>query len=138
MYKYTLPSGSELDITLLPYEEAWACSQSILKVIEKVNIDIKGDGLEDFFKKDIMSLKAPICGVLGSPEVMHEVRRCWKRCTYNDKKIDGDSFESKDARSDFLYAAFYSLKENISPFFESLISLLKPNSATAKVENPPK
>lgn len=123
MSKHTLPSGAILDVTPLPYEEAWGVTQSFLKIIEHLKIDIKGIDFSAFQALDVLSFAHPICSVLSSKEAMEAARTCFKRCTIDGRKIDGTSFESCDARTDFLFAAFYALKENIAPFFVGLRSL---------------
>jgi hypothetical protein len=127
MSKTTLPSGAVLDITLLPFEEAWGVSQIITKEIEKLTLDIKSVDWKEFKMSDALNLKNPICAILSSSAVVDAAKTCFKRVTYNGLKIDSQTFEKREFRSDFLPVVFYVLKENISPFFENLFSSLKAN-----------
>lgn len=127
MAKITLPSGAVLDITLLPFEEAWGVSQTITKEIERINFDIGSFSLKEFVMSDIVNLKNPICAILSSKSIIDAAKICFKRATYNGLKIDSQTFENRDARPDFLPVVFYVIKENVSPFFENLLSSLKTN-----------
>jgi hypothetical protein len=127
MSKTTLPSGAVLDITLLPFEEAWGVSQSITKEIERIDFDIKSINWQEFKMSNVVNLKNPICAILSSQIVIEAAKVCFKRCTYNGLKIDSQTFEKREHRSDFLPVVFHVLKENISPFFENLFSSLKAN-----------
>lgn len=127
MSKTTLPSGAVLDITLLPFEEAWGVSQSITKEIERIDFDIKSINWQEFKMSNVVNLKNPICAILSSQVVIEAAKVCFKRCTYNGLKIDSQTFEKREHRSDFLPVVFHVLKENISPFFENLFSSLKAN-----------
>lgn len=127
MSKITLPSGAVIDITLLPFEEAWGVSQSITKEIERIDFDIKSVNWQEFQMSNVLNLKNPICAILSSTVVVDAAKICFKRVTYNGLKIDSQTFEKRESRSDFLPVVFYVLKENISPFFENLFSSLKAN-----------
>ena len=126
MIKHKLPSGAELGITPLPVEEAWAVTQAVLKEIGQAKLDLKGMDLEKILASDVMAAKDAVCALLASDIVLEATKKCFSRCTYNSVKIaDGKVFEPVEARRDFLFAAFYGLKENIYPFFGSLISFLQ-------------
>lgn len=127
MSKITLPSNAVIDITLLPFEEAWGVSQSITKEIERIDFDIKSINWAEFKMTNIVNLKNPICAILSSQVVIDAAKVCFKRVTYNGLKIDSQTFEKREARADFLPVVFYVLKENISPFFENLFSSLNTN-----------
>jgi len=120
--KYTLPSGIAFEVTPLPYEDAWGVTQSFFAVVEKLNIDLQGLDLSALSSVDVLKFKGPICSVLASNDCLKAAKTCFSRCLYNNLKIDASTFESKQARGDFLFACFYALKENIAPFFETALS----------------
>ena len=120
MEKITLPSGALLDITLLPYEEAWHVSQQIAKVIEPIKLDIKGIDLARIGAEDIMRFQGPLMQVLASKDVITAAKICFKRCTYNGLKIDDMTFNPAEARKDYLFVVVHVLRENIAPFFAGL------------------
>lgn len=122
--KINLQSGAVLDITLLPYEEAWDISQRITKVLETIDIDIKAIDFKNPSYSDVIGFKGPLFNILSSKEVLEAAKICLTRCTYNGLKIDSMTFEARESRKDFLPVMYHVLKENISPFFEGLISFL--------------
>lgn len=126
MEKFTLPSGAKFEVQALSYESAWLVTQSLIREIEKTDIkELKGLDFTQIMAADILALRGPVCSILSSQLVLDAVKQCFVKCRYNDSKIDSMTFENKAARGDFLPAAWYALKENVSPFFESLVSLLK-------------
>ena len=124
MDKITLPSGAELEITLLPYEEAWGVFQRVARVLEAVNIEGIGLDIKTVLVQDAMKLKGPILQMLSNKDIVEAAKVCFKRCTYNGLKVDGKTFDERDSRQDYLPCVFHALKENIAPFFGSLISSL--------------
>jgi len=131
MAKYDLPSGAVLDVTPLPYGEAWDVASTILKEIDKVDIKAlagfdlpNSDDFRKFITANINDVKSPLCLILSSKKVLESAHACFKKCTYNDIRINGQTFESIESRKDFLMAAFYAIKENVMPFFEGLLSSL--------------
>lgn len=123
--KSTLPSGSKLEITPLPYLKAWGVSQIVLKEIEKIGLDtkeLKSIDFKNLMAVDALNFKNPLCSVLSSDPILEAAKTCMERCTYNGLKIDDDTFERIEARQDFLPVVFSVLKENISPFFANLFS----------------
>ena len=122
-----LPSGAYIDVTPLPYVQAWDVAQSLLREIQKTDIDVKGLDVDQILVSDMIMLKGPFCALLGSPVVQNAVKLCFNRCTYGKSsmmKLDDSSFEPIEARGDYLFCAYYALKENVYPFFGSLVSLL--------------
>lgn len=119
-----LPSGNYIDITPLPYVQAWEVAQSVLREVEKLNLDFGNIQLEELLVTDVLKLKGPICALLGSTVIQGAVKTCFTRCCYNTTRIDDSTFEPVEKRGDFLFCAFYALRENVYPFFGSLVSFL--------------
>jgi len=124
MIKVDLPSGAVLDITLLPYEQAWGICQAITRTIEKLDVDLKDVDLKNWQATDLIALKGPLCAILCSTEIVEAAKVCFERCTYNKLRIDSMTFEKRENRKDYLPASFHAIKENIAPFFENLLSFL--------------
>ena len=122
-----LPSGKYIDVTPLPCEQAWEVAQTVLRVVEKMQLDLKGVDFDALLVTDILAFKGPICTLLGSKEINDVVKQCFSRCSYNQVKINEQTFEPVECRQDFLPCAYYALKENAYPFFGSLVSFLKTN-----------
>lgn len=85
-----------------------------------------GTNLDVNFFKDIF------CTGFSSKKIEKALGACLKRCTYNDLKIDENTFEPEEARQDYLPVLFEVLGEVIRPFLSSLIALLP--QAIEKVE----
>jgi hypothetical protein len=124
MEKFELPSGSKFEVQPLSYEGAWAVTQTLLKEIEKTELNLKGMDFKALSQTDVLNFKGPICSLLASQAVLESAKSCFKKCRYNDLPIDSMTFEKKEARGDFLYCCWHALRENILPFFGSLVSSL--------------
>lgn len=124
MESFVLPSGAKFDVQPLSYEGSWVVTQSLLKSIEQTELDLKGIDFKQLTGMDVLQFKGPICALLADQRVLDAAKSCFKKCRYNDKAIDSMTFETKDARQDFLHCCFYALKENVAPFFGSLVSSL--------------
>jgi hypothetical protein len=128
--KINLPSGSILDVTLMPFEIAWEVSQAVLKEVKKLDIETAALDLFNRPKEadvgigDLLKLKDPICEVLSNPVFVENAKKCFVKCTYKSLRIDDDTFESVEARGDFIHIVYHVLSTNISPFFKSLDSFL--------------
>jgi len=126
--KIKLPSGAVLDVTLMPFETAWEVCQLVTKEIEKLSIDpnvmniFSRDEKTDVSFAELFDLKGPICGILSNPMLVAAAKVCFARCTYNDIRIDKNTFEKVECRGDFIPVVYFVLKENLSPFFGSLLS----------------
>jgi hypothetical protein len=126
MPKITLETGSILDITLLPFWEAWEISRVVINELKKLDVeDFKGIDFEHINVNDMLNLKTPLCSILASKELIEASKTCFKKCTYNGLRINDDTFENKEARQDFIIVCYHAIWENISPFFGSLASLFK-------------
>lgn len=125
MERITLPSGSVLEINLLPFGEARALNQRLAKVISKLNLNLKSVNFADLMTTDVLALSGPICELLSSQEIIDAAEGCFKRCLIDNLKIDEKTFEESSKRQDYFPAIFSVLKANISPFFIGLPLFLK-------------
>ena len=131
MKKIDLPSGSSLEIYLLPFEEAAFLFRMFSKEMGDLNITIKDfaflgsskniDEIEFGFQ-EFINLKGPLCSLLSNEKLINAGRSCLSKCIYNNLKITNTTFESEEARGDFYPCIFYAIKENVSPFFGNLLS----------------
>jgi hypothetical protein len=114
----------------MPFETAWDVSQNVTKELGKLDIDSSALNLfnkpkdADVDLADLFSLKNPICAVLSNRVLVDCAKTCFTKCTYKSLRIDQDTWESEEARSDFIPAVYYVLLENLSPFFKNLTSFL--------------
>jgi hypothetical protein len=112
MREMKLPSGAVLKIKAAPWAEAKALYKAVLKEMREVEIKGKTDVLEMY--------KNLFCTGFSSDEIDSCLSVCMKRCTYNDLKIDQDTFEKEEAREDYVTVCVEIAKENVLPFLKSL------------------
>jgi hypothetical protein len=116
MKEINLPSGAILKITLAPFIDAKALYQAVLDEIKSINIATNPDMASVF--KDLA------CIAFSSKKIEQCLEVCFKRCTYDsgkgDLKIDQNTFEPVEARSDYMAVCMNVAKENILPFMKSL------------------
>lgn len=99
-----------------PFSTAKALYQAVLK---------EGRGVPISTKMDLAGLyKELFCVAFSSEEIEKCLKECFKRCTYDngkgDLKIDDSSFESVEARGDYMTVCMEVAKENILPFVKNL------------------
>ena len=117
MKKVVLPSGSVLSIGSVPFKDAKALYQAILRSMQDINLNTKaqvGDLLKDIF-----------CAGFSSPEIEKCLWVCLARCLYgngegNDLKISEDTFEPDSARQDYIKVCVEVTKDVVDPFTKSL------------------
>lgn len=131
MSKHELPSGAILEVTPLPFEQAWEVAQTLSKVAQSVKVDPKafgGDSKEGGNDGEMIEkLSGVILELLASPIILNAAKLCLqKRCIYNGQRINqlDDTFETDKARGDFIPASFYALRENVTPFLSGIGSFL--------------
>lgn len=122
-----LPSGAKLKITPSPFAVAKNLYQAILKEFKNINLDSKTD-LATLYK-DLF------CIGFSSPDIEKCLGECFKRCTYNDLKIDDNTFEPLSSRDDYMNVCIEVAKENVLPFGKSLYAEYQRILST--VENSP-
>jgi hypothetical protein len=124
MERIDLPSGAVLEVDLLSYEKGWKVMQKLSKAFESLDIDLKGVDFKKLSEQDVLRFKNPICHLLADDKILEATKECFTKCLYNNQRIDSSTFDSKEARKDFVFAAFHALRCNLEPFFEGLVSSL--------------
>lgn len=128
MKKNALPSGKNLEVKPLPWEEAFTVFQDVSGILASIEINFP-DGVD--LQKELLSgniemllhLKTPLFTLLSNKTVKAAADKCLggNRCTVDDKVLKLEFFEEN--RGDYLPAAFYALQENLTPFGQGLTSL---------------
>lgn len=111
MKEVNLPSGAVLKLQVAPFADAKALYQAVLeevKNVKKVDVDWASIFIE-------LS-----CVGFSSKKIESALEQCFKRCLYDDKKIDKDTFEPVDSRQDYVVVCLAVAKENIMPFMKGL------------------
>ena len=132
----SLPSGASLEIQIAPFATSHKLWQTIARELTRVEFTFDMSAIEDASARDFNSLKNAVFQVLQSDAVDAAMRDCAKRCLYNHQRITDSTFDSVEARADYLPVAWEVTLANIRPFANSLLSLLskgeKPKSADPK------
>jgi hypothetical protein len=118
-----LPSGAVLEVTPLDCGDAYAIFQQVMKVIGLLDIDLsKLDMTKDFKAQDIIEFKRPLAQLLSNSELEKAAKKCLTKCTYDGMKVTEATWNPLNARQDYLFAMFFALKENCSPFLDGVFS----------------
>lgn len=128
MKEIKLNSGAVLKIGDTPFSESKALYQAVLEEIKSVRIAKDEDSFE--------MLKNMCCVGFSSKKVDDCLKVCFGRCIYNDLKIDEKTFDSQNARQDYVQVCVEVILENLLPFMKGLfvglnrLSALMPGSQT--------
>lgn len=119
MRKVKLPSGAELTIQPAPFVDSKNLYQALLKELKEVKIDLKME-MANLYKE-------LFCVGFSSPQIEACLWKCLERCTYDNGKlgplkIDKDTFESIEAREDYMTVCTEVTKDNVSPFVKTLFA----------------
>lgn len=124
MKEVTLPSGAVLKIGLAPFSDSKELFQAIMEEMKTVSLNME--------EIDYDFLKNMLCTGFGSKRVEAAVNKCWAKCLYNGVRIDADTFESLEAREDYLTVYSEVAMANVTPFTKNLLSLLSPLMSTIR------
>jgi len=117
-----LKSGRVLAIGLAPFSVANKLLKTIARELASVSfdMDLGNVDLASIKPRDINTLKNAAFQLLQSDAVEAALSECMKRCTYEEQKITPATFETEDARADYLPVAWEVMKANLTPFFKNL------------------
>lgn len=123
-----LSSGAKIDVTLADFAAANALRKSLMRSLKGIPLG------PEIFEQDVSVLADLFAQVGTSEDVERDVFACGQKVLYAGRKFDPSLFDDPslgpDARRDFLEVAFVIIKENVGPFFEQPLSLLKTLSAS--------
>lgn len=137
MHEFKSTSGAKVKINPADFEDAMDLQSAIMKEVSKT--DFKMDGIDMNNESSFGGLIKVAMSVASSKDVRDIIFKCLVRCTYEGQKITPKTFEDVDARRDYYEIVIACLKENLSPFFEGLLSKLSPlMSGLKQAEESPK
>lgn len=129
--KVTLPSGAELEMTMVPFSEGRKLQIAVSKALKSVNLSVELDSI------NANALKDAFIEISTSKEVEDAILACLKRCTYNNERIlNWDFFEDVNKREDFYSVCWEVAKFNLYPFTKRLFAQL--STLLNKKEQSPK
>jgi hypothetical protein len=114
--EFELPSGAKLKLNIAPHADAKELYQAVLAEMQSARLKF------DFAEEQANLLKDVLCIGFSSKRIDAAVLQCLKRCTYNDARIDGNTFEPEDARQDYIKVLSLVTWENIAPFMKGLFA----------------
>ena len=115
-----------LNITQSSFSEAMALQRAVASAINKTKIQLNAD-IIDGAEIDADSLDSIIKMILNvgiSKEIEDCLFVCSERVTYKNEKVNRDFFEKIENRALYYPIMFEVAKENLSPFFANLGSVL--------------
>lgn len=115
-----LKSGAVLAVGIAPFSDATKLFKTVANELKKVEVNLTSIDMKNIMSNDINSIKNLIFQILGSDEMEECFFKCAIRSTINGAKVQPSSFESEDARGDYLPVAWEVIKANLSPFFKNL------------------
>jgi len=117
MTEFTTKSGAPVVINPAPFEDALSLHNAVGNPVWGIKTDV-GDG----FSIDNTAQLHFMVSASTKPDVQALVMKCLSRSTYKGQKIDKTTFEAVEAREDYMEVAVACIKENVSPFVNSLFS----------------
>lgn len=108
MKEVELPSGAILKINQSPFEVSLALKEAIIEELKSITFGKDTDVTD--------AIKNLYCISFSSQKIKSALKECLKRHTYNDLKIDSQTFESLDSRQDYETVCMEVTKAEISPF----------------------
>lgn len=111
-----LKSGAKLVVNMASFKESNALFKAYSSELKDVNVDFHNP-------YDLTFLTQLVLRGISSDQVRTALDVCMQRCTYNNLKIDDQTFESVKAREDYMPCAIQIAIENIKPFMKGLYAL---------------
>lgn len=111
-FEKKLPSGATLKFNLAPFADAKDLYQVVAAEIKDVPFKKEMDTIEVYKSLALIAL--------SSKKIEEAIWKCLERARYNEVKVNKNTFESEEARQDYLEVLLEVAKENIAPFMKSL------------------
>ena len=113
MKEIILPSGATLKITLSSFAVSRELYKAFLEEMKKIKLEATSE-------IDVNLFKDIACELIASPKFEKALWECMKKATIDDLKVTEDSFESEEARGDYISVVVEVAKANIMPFMKNL------------------
>lgn len=111
MIEVGLPSGAVLKIGNTPFESSLALKEAVIEELKLVPFTASTDVSD--------AIKNLYCISFSSQKIKKALWECLKRHTYNDLKIDSQTFQSVEARQDYETVCMEVTKAELAPFGKS-------------------
>jgi hypothetical protein len=126
-----LESGAELNLTMCSFTEGNRLMKAVAQELKDVKLALGASGKAvDFLKLELgddalNTVKNLVASLLASDSIEAALWPCIMRGTYNGVHITKETFEDEKVRADYIPVLKEALVFNLSPFFKSLVSLVK-------------
>lgn len=110
-------SGAAVVINSAPFEDALALNNLVAPYLTV--IQTFADGNANIRMDDLSKIMVEAA---TNVQIQRQVMQCLKRCTYKGQAISAATFEDSQARADYYEVVAGCIKENVTPFVESLFS----------------
>ena len=128
-----LKSGAVAELSMASFAVSARLFKAMANELKLVDVDIEGVDLSKVQDMDLNAIKNAILQLLGSDQIEKYLFDCMARCTYQGQKITTATFDTEEARGDYLPIALEVIKLNVLPFFKNLdLSSLAPAKPPAK------
>ena len=124
MTEFKTNNGAKVVINSGDWQDAVALKNTVAEAIIKKDVSFDLASLKGDKEINTAALLKLFMSVDSSKEVYDALFKCLIRCTYNGHKITEETFDEISARENYYEIAIACLKENLTPFFKSLISQL--------------
>ena len=119
MKEITLPSGVLLRISLAPFDEAERLRETAFEEMKTIDLNPDKEMDANFYKN-------LFCTAFSSNKFKEALKPCMARALYGDNKCHlSSTWESPEAREDYMAVLSEVAKENLTPFLKGLTSSLK-------------
>lgn len=126
MTEFIAPSGAKVKIALAAWRDAVALKAAIAKEIIGSKVELDAGIFSGEAEINLLDITKLAALVDSSEAVYNAVFACLLKSTRDGERISENTFEPENARQDYYPIVIACLKENLAPFFKSLLSELKP------------
>lgn len=113
-----LPSGAKLEMHLCPIAEAIELQETLAEEGKGIKMGSARDVLDPGLYKDVVAF------AIASKAIKKAMLPAIARVLYNGIKIGPDTFEPEEARQDYWWVYYHTLRFNLEPFTRSLSAKL--------------
>ncbi len=128
MAEFLTDNGKKIVINPASFENAINLKNAIQRAAASAEFEFDFDMSKDLAEQDfsIGEIVKTVLTVDSDMAVNACLFECLKVCTYDSEKITKITFDDVEARSDYYRIVIECVKENLLPFFGSLVSKYKP------------
>ncbi len=136
MVNFVTENDAKVMVNPSSFENVMRLKNSIFKAAKKEGMDFNAFTGKKSSEIEIDSFFELAMAIDSDTDVNDALMACLLSCTYNSEKITPKTFEPVKARQDYYPVVLSCLRENLTPFFKGLISVLKEVGQQLTKESP--